>query len=99
MQFESSVTCILLFFTITVTIHSSCCTRPRSTGNVTLANLDCSSANTNKIVDCSYVLVQGSSSSGCNINQESIVGCFVYGIFIRVHDDLSLRNNRQDTIM
>ena len=57
-------------------IVSSCCTRQRNTGNITLYGVSCSDRSRPFIQDCSYQLVSGYSSNGCDIREELIIGCY-----------------------
>ena len=56
---------------------SSCCSRQRNTGNVTLYNVACSSQSTALARDCSFNVISGySTSDGCNLQRDLIVGCY-----------------------
>ena len=69
---------VLFFFVFlhgcVVVIPSHCCAQLRSTGNITLANLNCTE-NYNRIVDCTYTLIQDYNSPEC-ILDESVVACY-----------------------
>jgi len=50
----------------------------RDSGNIMLYNVNCTGSST-RLVDCSYEVVQGSSSGGCTFNLSQDAGVRCYG--------------------
>ena len=65
------------YSTFAVSSGASCCPslRKRNSGNLTLYDVTCTDQS--RLLDCSYSTISGySSSTGCSLRSELIVGCY-----------------------
>ena len=69
---------IFVFFITVASFGESCCPGNfrRNTGNLTLYDVFCSGSSDFFTEDCSYNIIPGYSSGGCNLQYEMIIGCY-----------------------
>ena len=70
------ICCIYTMSFIIAFAYSSCCTRQRNTGSITLYDVTCSAQSRAFIRDCQFSRVIGYSTSSCSLREELIVGCY-----------------------